>query len=107
MRENCEKSNVTAVFSGGIGGSARAGVTKNPIKLTRAVHEGNVKITIGGANPFIYPGGGINFIVDLNKILKGSIYLSPTPSFVIPVECTMTETTFKKIGGHIASIRKF
>ena len=101
MRENCEKSKVTAIFSGGVGGSARAGVTKNPIKLTQAVHSNDVRLTIGGAKPFIYPGGGINFIVDLNKILHGSIYLSPTPSFIVPIEFTMTEKTFKEIGGHI------
>ena len=107
LQENCQKSTVTAVFSGGIGGSLRAGTTKNPIKLTQAVHRGDVKVTIGGANPFIFPGGGINFIVDLNKIKRGSIYLSPTPSFILPVELTMTYETFKKIGGHIESVRDY
>ena len=106
MKENCQTSNVTAVFAGGVGGSARAGVTKNPIKLTKAVHNGDVKITIGGATPFIFPGGGINFIVDMGKIKKGSFYLAPTPSFIIPVEYTMTGETFKKIGGHIENITK-
>ncbi|HPP07104.1 MAG TPA: hypothetical protein PLW88_07005, partial [Syntrophorhabdaceae bacterium] len=89
----------------GVGGSARAGVTKNPIKLTKAVHEGKVKVTIGGARPFIFPGGGINFIVDYEKIKYGSIYLSPTPSFIVPVEYTMTMDTFKEIGGHIEAIK--
>jgi hypothetical protein len=105
MRNNCEKANVTAVFSGGVGGSARAGVTKNPIKLTEAVHKGEIKITVGGATPFIFPGGGINFIVDINGVKQGSIYLAPTPSFIVPVEYTMTKETFKKIGGHIERIQ--
>jgi len=105
LRDSCEESRVSAVFAAGVGGSARAGVTRNPIKLTRAVHEGKVSITIGGARPFIFPGGGINFIVDVERIQYGSIYLSPTPSFVLPVEYTMTMETFKEIGGHIEAVR--
>ncbi len=105
LRDSCERSTVSAVFAAGVGGSARAGVTKNPIKLTRAVHEGRVAITIGGARPFIFPGGGINFLVDVGKIRHGSIYLSPTPSFVLPVEYTMRRETFADIGGHIDSIK--
>ncbi|MCX8109784.1 MAG: 4Fe-4S dicluster domain-containing protein [Syntrophorhabdaceae bacterium] len=105
LRDSCEPSNVSAIFAAGVGGSARAGVTKNPIKLTRAVHEGKVKITIGGAEPFIFPGGGINFLVDYGKVKYGSVYLAPTPSFIIPVEYTMTLETFKEIGGHIEAIK--
>lgn len=105
LRNSCEESKVSAIFAAGVGGSARAGVTKNPIKLTRAVHEGKVTVTIGGARPFIFPGGGINFIVDVEKIKYGSIYLSPTPSFILPVEYTMSLQTFKEIGGHIDAIK--
>jgi 6-hydroxynicotinate reductase len=105
LKNSCQPSSVSAIFAAGVGGSARAGVTKNPIKLTRGVHEGKVTITIGGARPFIFPGGGINFLVDVAKIKHGSIYLSPTPSFVIPVEYTMTLETFKEIGGHIEAVR--
>ncbi|HVN22826.1 MAG TPA: 4Fe-4S binding protein [Syntrophorhabdales bacterium] len=105
LKDSCEPSTVSAVFAAGVGGSARAGVTRNPIRLTRAVHEGKVSITIGGARPFIFPGGGINFIVDVGKIKYGSIYLSPTPSFVIPVEYTMRVETLREIGGHIEAVQ--
>ena len=105
LQDSCQASRVSAVFAAGVGGSARAGVTKNPIKLTRAVHAGKVVVTIGGAKPFIFPGGGINFLVDVEQIKYGSIYLSPTPSFIIPVEYTMTLETFKNIGGHIEAIK--
>lgn len=105
LKNSCELSRVSAVFAAGVGGSARAGVTKNPIKLTRAVHEGKVNVTVGGARPFIFPGGGINFLVDVEKIKHGSIYLSPTPSFIIPVEYTMTLETFKEIGGHVEAVQ--
>ena len=105
LRDSCEESRVSAVFAAGVGGSARAGVTKNPIKLTRAVHAGKVSISIGGAKPFIFPGGGINFLVDVGEIKHGSIYLSPTPSFIVPVEYTMTLDTFREIGGHIDALK--
>jgi len=105
LKDSCELSRVSAVFAAGVGGSARAGVTRNPIRLTRAVHEGKVSVTVGGARPFIFPGGGINFLVDVEKIKHGSIYVSPTPSFILPVEYTMTLETFKEIGGHIEAVR--
>jgi 6-hydroxynicotinate reductase len=105
LRGSCEQSRVSAVFAAGVGGSARAGVTKNPIQLTKAVHQGRVSITIGGVRPFIFPGGGINFLVDVGRIKYGSIYLTPTPSFVLPIEYTMTKMTFEDIGGHIEAVR--
>lgn len=105
LRSSCEVSRVSAIFAAGVGGSARAGVTKNPIKLTKAVHGGKVSVTIGGAKPFIFPGGGINFLVDVEKIKYGSIFLSPTPSFILPVEYTMSLETFKDIGGHFDVIK--
>lgn len=105
LRDSCEATMVSGVFAAGVGGSARAGVTKNPIRLTRAVHRGEVAITIGGARPFIFPGGGINFLVDVGQIRFGSIYLTPTPSFVLPVEYTMAKKTFEEIGGHIEALR--
>ena len=105
LRDSCEPSVASAILAAGVGGSARAGVTKNPIRLTRAVHGGKVAVTIGGARPFIFPGGGINFLVDVGKIKYGSIYLSPTPSFVLPVEYTMSLAIFKEIGGHVEALQ--
>ncbi len=105
LRESCEATRVSGIFAAGVGGSARAGVTKNPIRLTRAVHRGDVKVTIGGAKPFILPGGGINFLVDVERISFGSIYTSPTPSFILPIEYTMTFETFSSIGGHLEAVR--
>src|SRR5271170_7898460 len=37
IRENCEPALATVVFMGGAGGSLRAGVTENPVKLTDSV----------------------------------------------------------------------
>ena len=105
LKDSCEATRVSGIFAAGVGGSARAGVTKNPIRLTRAVHRGEVTVTVGGAKPFILPGGGINFIVDVEKIRFGSIYTSPTPSFILPIEYTMTYETFRSIGGHLEALR--
>src|SRR5580692_8341781 len=37
IRENCEPALCTVLFMGGAGGSLRAGVTENPVKLTHSV----------------------------------------------------------------------
>jgi len=105
LKESCEPTRVSGLFAAGVGGSARAGVTKHPIRLTRAVHRGEVNVTVGGARPFIFPGGGINFLVDVEKICFGSIYASPTPCFILPIEYSMTYETFCAIGGHLEAVR--
>ncbi|MDF2570005.1 MAG: hnr [Sporomusa sp.] len=102
---NCEEARVSAVYVGGTGGSARAGVTTYPIKLSRAVHEGEVKLTIGGAPTYILPGGGINFMVDVEKVVPKAFTWVATPATVAPVEYTMTRATFEKIGGHTAAVK--
>ena len=56
IRETCQPSRVSALYVGGAGGSARAGVTRYPLKLTRAVHENKAVLTVGGAPVFVLPG---------------------------------------------------
>lgn len=107
IRSNCEDARVSAVYTGGTGGSARAGVSNYPIKLTRAVHQGEASLTIGGAPTFILPGGGINFRVDVEKIVPGAFTWVPTPATVAPVEYTMTLEKYREIGGHMdKAVRK-
>jgi hypothetical protein len=65
ISSTCEPSLVSAIFMGGTGGSARAGVTLYPVKLTQAVHAAKANLTVGGAPVFVLPGGGINFFVDV------------------------------------------
>jgi len=107
ISESCEPSLVSAMYTGGSGGSARAGVTKFPIKLTRAVHESRAVITIGGALTYIMPGGGISFMVDVNKVKSGSFYWTPTPATICPVEYTMELKDYEAIGGHIEAMKPF
>jgi Fe-S-cluster-containing hydrogenase component 2 len=102
---NCEDARVSAIYVGGTGGSARAGVTTHPIKLSQAVHEGQVKLTIGGAPTYILPGGGINFMVDVEKVVPKAFSWVATPATVAPVEYTMTKATFESIGGHTQAVK--
>lgn len=103
---NCENSRVSALYVGGTGGSARAGVATNPIKVTQAVHSGDARMTIGGAEAYVLPGGGINFMVDVEKVVPQAFTWVPTPATVAPVEYTMPLEKYKEIGGHIQAIKK-
>jgi hypothetical protein len=106
IASNCEPSKVSAIFVGGSGGSARAGVTKIPVKLNRAIHEGRAKLTVGGAPAYILPGGGITFLVDVEKVMVRAFSYVPTPATVAPLEYTMRLKEYLEIGGHKEKIRK-
>ena len=105
IRENCQRSTTSVLYCGGTGGSARGGVCKHPVKITEAVHEGKAVLTIGGAPAFVYPGGGINFIVDTDKVVNKAFTWVPTPATVAPVEYTMTKEDYEKMGGHMDQIK--
>ncbi len=104
---SCEPSLVSAMYTAGSGGSARAGVTRYPIKLTRAVHEKKANLTVGGAPSFVMPGGGISFMVDVGRVKKGSFYWTPTPATICPLEYTMTVADYKAMGGHVEAMKPF
>lgn len=105
IAQNCEDARVSAIYVGGTGGSARAGVTNYPIKLSEAIHDGSAKLTIGGAPTFVLPGGGINFMVDVEKVVPKAFTWVPTPATVAPVEYTLTRSKYEEIGGHIECIK--
>ena len=104
IAENKEPSRTTAVYMGGCGGSARAGVTGNPLKLNQAVHGGRARLSVGGAPAFVLPGGGINFMVDVSRMVWRSFSWTPSPAVVVPIEYTMTEETYHDLGGHQRSL---
>ncbi len=49
IKENCEPALCTVLFMGGAGGSLRAGVTENPVRLTNSVRQALTRVTCGGA----------------------------------------------------------
>lgn len=105
--ETCQASRVSGIYVGGAGGSARAGVAKYPLRLTRAVHARKAVLTCGGAPVFILPGGGITFYVDVEQVQPGSFTWVPTPASVAPVEYTMKLDDYEAMGGHIQAVRPF
>ncbi len=107
ISSSCEHSKVSAVYMGGAGGSARAGVTRHPIKLTRAVHGAKASLTVGGAPTYVLPGGGINFMVDVERVKQGAFYWTPTPATICPIEYTMTVADYREMGGHVEAMKPF
>jgi len=103
---NCQVSKVSAIFVGGSGGSARAGVTKIPVKLNEAIYQSRAKLTVGGAPTYILPGGGITFLVDVEKVKVRAFTYVPTPATVAPLEYTMRLGEYLELGGHKENIRK-
>ena len=103
--ENCEPSLCTVLFMGGAGGSLRAGVTKNPVRLTQSIQGRQTRLTSGGAECYIWPGGGITFMVDVTRLPKSAFGYVPTPALVAPLEFTLPCAEYEALGGHVASIR--
>jgi 6-hydroxynicotinate reductase len=102
--ENCEPSLCTVLYVGGAGGSLRAGVTDNPIALTKRIKEKLVRVTCGGAAAYIWPGGGITVMVDVSLMPDKSFGSVPTPAIVSPIEFTMRKQDYLDLGGHADSI---
>jgi 6-hydroxynicotinate reductase len=103
--ENCEPSRCTVLFVGGAGGSLRAGVAKNPVRLTQSVQAGATRLTSGGAETYVWPGGGITFMVDVTRLPKGAFGYVPTPALVAPLEFTLPIAEYLAMGGHAEAIR--
>jgi len=99
IQANMESSLTSAVYMGGCGGSARAGVTTYPIKLTQAVHAGDVRLSVGGVPAYVMPGGGINFLVDVGRMRWRPFSWTPSPAVVVPLEYTMERETYLRLGG--------
>lgn len=104
IAENCEPALCSVAFVAGAGGSLRAGVTENPVRLTRSVRDALTRVTMGGAPCYLWPGGGITVMVDVMKMPDNSFGSVPTPALVAPLEFTMPRQDFARLGGHTGSI---
>ena len=89
IKENCEPALCTVLFMGGAGGSLRAGVTENPVRLTHSVRDALTRVTCGGAPVYVWPGGGITFMVDVTRMPQNAFGYVPTPALVAPIEFTL------------------
>jgi len=105
IQENCEPATASVLFMAGAGGSLRAGATTNPVKLTRSIRDMLTSVTSGGAPVYVWPGGGITFMVDVTQMPANAFGSVPTPAIVAPIEFTMPLADYEAIGGHMGAIR--
>ncbi len=105
ITENCEPSVCSVLFMAGAGGSLRAGVTENPVRLTRSVKESLTHVSCGGADAYVWPGGGITVMVDVLDMPTGSFGYVPTPALVAPIEFTLRVSDYGTLGGHMDEIK--
>ena len=105
IAENCEPALCSVLFMAGAGGSLRAGVTENPVRLTRSVKDALTRVTCGGAPVYVWPGGGITVMVDVTRMPDRSFGYVPTPAIVGPIEFTVRKDDYEALGGHMDAIR--
>jgi hypothetical protein len=105
IAENCEPALSTVLFMAGAGGSLRAGVTENPVRLTRSVRQAITRVTSGGAPVYVWPGGGITFMVDVTLLPERAFGYVPTPALVAPIEFTLKLEDYAALGGHVDHVR--
>jgi hypothetical protein len=102
--ENCEPALASVLFMAGAGGSLRAGVTENPVLLTRSIHDLGVRVTMGGTPVYLWPGGGITVMVDVTQLPRNAFGSVPTPALVAPIEFTMPREAYRTLGGHMDEV---
>jgi hypothetical protein len=105
IKENCEPALCTVLFMGGAGGSLRAGVTENPVKLTHSVRDALTRVTCGGAPVYVWPGGGITIMVDVSRMPENAFGYVPTPALVAPIEFTLKLSDYATLGGYMDHVR--
>jgi hypothetical protein len=105
IKENCEPALCTVLFMGGAGGSLRAGVTENPVRLTHSVRDALTRVTCGGAPVYVWPGGGITFMADVTRMPQNAFGYVPTPALVAPIEFTLKLADYAALGGYVENVR--
>ncbi|MEO8241988.1 MAG: 6-hydroxynicotinate reductase [bacterium] len=105
IAENCEPSICSVLFMGGAGGSLRAGVTSNPVRLTQSVKTALTRVSCGGAAAYVWPGGGITVMADVMQMPMSAFGYVPTPALVAPIEFTLRLSDYAALGGHVDHVR--
>jgi hypothetical protein len=104
--ENCEPALCSVLFMAGAGGSLRAGTTQNPVLLTQSVQRRLTRVTSGGAPVYVWPGGGITYMVDVTTMPANAFGHVPTPALVAPIEFTLPFDDYVRLGGHAERVQR-
>jgi hypothetical protein len=75
------------------------------VRLTRSVRDTLTTVTAGGAPVYVWPGGGITFMVDVSRLPKNAFGYVPTPAIVAPIEFTLRLDDYAALGGHVDEVR--
>ena len=54
---------------------------------------------------YVWPGGGITFMVDVTQMPADAFGYVPTPALVAPIEFTLRLSDYAALGGHMDHVR--
>ena len=69
------------------------------------MREALTRVTCGGAPVYVWPGGGITFMVDVTRMPANAFGYVPTPALVAPIEFTIRREDYARLGGHMDQVR--
>ena len=75
------------------------------MRLTRSVKDALTYVSCGGAEAYVWPGGGITVMVDVLDMPSNSFGYVPTPALVAPIEFTLRKDDYAALGGHVDHIQ--
>ena len=75
------------------------------MRLTRSVQARRTCVTVGGAEAYVWPGGGITLMADVTRMPDNSFGHVPTPAIVAPLEFTVPREEYRALGGHDGAVR--
>jgi 6-hydroxynicotinate reductase len=75
------------------------------VRLTHSVRDALTRVTCGGAPVYVWPGGGITFMVDVTRMPDHAFGYVPTPALVAPIEFTLKLKDYAALGGYMDHVR--
>jgi hypothetical protein len=54
---------------------------------------------------YVWPGGGITFMVDVTRMPQNAFGYVPTPALVAPIEFTLKLSDYSALGGYMDQVR--
>ena len=95
----------TVLFMGGAGGSLRAGVTENPVRLTHSVQDALTRVTCRRRAGLCLAGRRHHVHGRREPLPENAFGYVPTPALVAPIEFTLRLSDYAALGGHMDHVR--